>query len=80
MKVSPLTKTLVGLTAATAAGAAYVWVQKKRNDIFVEATKPVEVHGFVNSGYEAVAKHLPRIFPVMARLAQPAAFITRVRR
>ena len=54
MKVSPLTKTLVGLTAATAAGAAYVWVQKKRNDIFVEATKPVEVHGFVNSGYEAV--------------------------
>ena len=54
MKVSPLTKTLVGLTAATAAGAAYVWVQKRRNDISVEATNPVEVHGFVNSGYEAV--------------------------
>ena len=28
MKVSPLTKTIIGLTAA---GAAYVWVQKKRN-------------------------------------------------
>ena len=50
MKVSPLTKTIVGL----AAGAVYVWVQKKRNDAFVEVAQPVEIHGFVSRGYEAV--------------------------
>ena len=33
MKVSPLTNTIIGLTAA---GAAYVWVQKKRNEASVE--------------------------------------------
>lgn len=51
MRVSPLTKTIIGLTAA---GAAYVWVQKKRNDAFVEVARPVEIHGFVSRGYEAV--------------------------
>jgi CubicO group peptidase (beta-lactamase class C family) len=51
MKVSPLTKTIVGLTAA---GAAYVWVQKRRNAVFDEAHDKAEIHGFVSSGYEAV--------------------------
>ncbi|HET9713906.1 MAG TPA: serine hydrolase domain-containing protein, partial [Pyrinomonadaceae bacterium] len=51
MKVSPLTKTIVGLTAA---GAAYVWVQKKRNDASAEIAQPVEIHGFVSRGYEVV--------------------------
>jgi CubicO group peptidase (beta-lactamase class C family) len=51
MKVSPLTKTIVGLTAA---GAAYVWVQKRKNATSVEVAHPVEIHGFVSRGYEAV--------------------------
>src|SRR5215207_9042605 len=51
MKVSPLTKTIVGLTAA---GAAYVWVQKRKNAATVEVAHQVEIHGFVSSGYEAV--------------------------
>jgi len=51
MKVSPLTKTIVGLTVA---GAAYVWVQKRKNATSVEVAHPVEIHGFVNRGYEAV--------------------------
>ena len=51
MRVSPLTKTIIGLTAA---GAAYVLVQKKRNDASVKVAHPVEIHGFVSSGYEAV--------------------------
>src|SRR5215207_11085581 len=51
MKVSPLTKTIVGLTAA---GAAYVWVQKRKNAATVEVAHQVEVHGFVSRGYEAV--------------------------
>jgi CubicO group peptidase (beta-lactamase class C family) len=51
MKVSPLTKTFVGLTAA---GAAYVWVQKRKNAATVAVAHPVEIHGFVSRGYEAV--------------------------
>lgn len=51
MKVSPLTKAIVGLTAA---GAAYVWVQKRRNAMLVEVSHPVETHGLVSSGYEGV--------------------------
>jgi CubicO group peptidase (beta-lactamase class C family) len=51
MKVSPLAKTVVGLTAA---GAAYVWVQKRKNATSVEVAHPVEIHGFVSRGYEAV--------------------------
>jgi CubicO group peptidase (beta-lactamase class C family) len=51
MKVSPLTKTIVGLTAA---GAAYVWVQKRKNAATVEVAHQVEIHGFVSRGYEAV--------------------------
>ena len=40
MKVSPLTKTIVGLTAA---GAAYVWVQKRKNATSVKVAHPVEI-------------------------------------
>ena len=51
MRVSPVTKAIVGLTAA---GAAYVWVQKKKRCERVELAHPVEIHGFVSPGYEAV--------------------------
>ena len=51
MKMSPLTKTILGLTVA---GAAYVLVQKKRNATSNEVPHRVEIHGIVNSGYEAV--------------------------
>ena len=51
MRVSPVTKAIVGLTAA---GAAYVWVQKRRAASSVELAHPVDIHGFVNPGYEAV--------------------------
>ena len=46
-----LTKTVIGLSAA---GAAYVLVQKSRNAVAVEAPNRVDIHGFVSSGYEAV--------------------------
>ena len=51
MKVSPLTKTIVGLTAA---GAAYVAVQKIKHRVSDEPENRVDVHGFVSRGYEAV--------------------------
>ena len=51
MKVSPLTKTIVALTAA---GAGYVWVQKRKNATSVKVVHPIEIHGFVSRGYEAV--------------------------
>ena len=50
MKLSPLTKTIVGLTAA----ADYLWVQKRRNATSVEVPHHVEIQGFVSSGYGAV--------------------------
>jgi CubicO group peptidase (beta-lactamase class C family) len=53
MKIHPLTKAMIGLTAVGAAGAAYVLVQKRRHAESIPA-KGVEVHGYVNSGYEAV--------------------------
>jgi len=46
-----LTKALIGLSAA---GAAYVLIQKSKNEIAVEAPRGAEIHGFVSSGYEAV--------------------------
>lgn len=51
MKLNPLTKTVIGLTAV---GAAYLLVQKRRNVISSEARSRAEIHGFVSSGYEAV--------------------------
>ena len=45
------TKVVIG---AAAAGAAYVLVQKRRKAVSDEARKPVEIHGFVREGFEAV--------------------------
>ena len=44
-----LTKTLIGLTAA---GVTYAVVQKRKKS--EAAQKPVEIHGFVSPGFEAV--------------------------
>ena len=51
MKIHPLTKAAIGLTAV---GATYFLVQKRRKAVSSEAPDQVEIHGFVNSGYEAV--------------------------
>ena len=51
MKIHPLTKAMIGLTAA---GAAYVLVQKRKHAGVRETCEHAEIHGFVNSGYEAV--------------------------
>ena len=51
MKVSPLTKALIGVTAA---GAAYVLVQKRRHAAAIEISRDAEIHGYVSSGYESV--------------------------
>ena len=50
MKIHPLTKAALGLTAA---GAAYVLVQKGRHGSRATSSSG-EIHGFVHSGYEAV--------------------------
>lgn len=49
--MKPLTKAAIGLTAA---GAAFVLVQKARHAGLKAASTGAEIHGFVNSGYEAV--------------------------
>jgi hypothetical protein len=49
MKLHPLTKAVIGLSAV---GAAYVLVQKRRAIAASEAAKPVDIHGFVSPGYE----------------------------
>src|SRR5687768_4101222 len=46
-----LTKAVMGLSAA---GAAYLLIQKRRNAVSVEVPHPVEIHGFASSGFEAV--------------------------
>ena len=52
MRLNPLTKAAaIGFTAAA---AAYVLAQKKKSAALCEATKSVEIHGFVKPGYEAV--------------------------
>lgn len=51
MKVKPLTTAAIGLTAA---GAAYVLVQKRKHALAGEASARAEIHGFVQNGYEAV--------------------------
>jgi CubicO group peptidase (beta-lactamase class C family) len=50
-----LTKAVIGLSAAGAAGAAYVLIhQKSRNGIVGNAPSSVEIHGFVSPGFEVV--------------------------
>lgn len=51
MKIKPIAGAVIGLTAA---GAAYVLIQKRKEAAFVEANKTVDIHGFVSPGYEAV--------------------------
>ena len=51
MKIKPVAGALIGLTAA---GTAYVLIQKRKEASSIEAAKPVEIHGFVSRGYEAV--------------------------
>ncbi len=46
-----LTKAIIGLAAG---GAAYALVQNRRHAKEDEASKHVEIHGFVKSGYEPV--------------------------
>jgi CubicO group peptidase (beta-lactamase class C family) len=46
-----ITKAIIGLTAA---GAVYVLAQKRRDAISAKARNPVEIHGFVRSGFEAM--------------------------
>jgi CubicO group peptidase (beta-lactamase class C family) len=52
MKMNPLTKAAV--IGFTAAGAAYVLTQKKKETKSREARKSVAIHGFANPAYEAV--------------------------
>jgi CubicO group peptidase (beta-lactamase class C family) len=49
-----LTKAVIGLSAAGAAGAVYVAIQKSRNEISAKDPTRIAIHGFVSSGYEAV--------------------------
>ena len=51
MKTTPLTKAVIGLTAA---GAAYALIQKRKHAVASEAPATAAIHGFVSSGYEAV--------------------------
>jgi CubicO group peptidase (beta-lactamase class C family) len=51
MKIKPVAGALIGLTAA---GAAYVLVQKRKEAASIQTARPVEIHGFVSPGYEAV--------------------------
>lgn len=48
------TKTLIGITAAGAAGAAYAWYRTHNRHIAVEMAKHPDIHGFVRPGFEAV--------------------------
>ena len=52
MRVNQFTKAAV--IGFTAAGAAYVLVQKKKNAALIERIKTAEIHGFANPGYEPV--------------------------
>ena len=51
MKMNSLAKAAIGLTAA---GAAYVLVQKRKHALSTEASTGAEIHGFANPGYEAL--------------------------
>lgn len=48
-----LTKTIIGLTAA---GAAYLLVQKRRNRAINETMSRIGIHGFVSAGFEPVCE------------------------
>ena len=54
-----LTKAVIGLSAA---GAAYVGVQKIRHAVSDEAEERVEIHGFVSPGFQAVREEFAENF------------------
>jgi hypothetical protein len=54
VEMKTLTKAVIGLSAAGAAGAAYVLIQKSKNEVSVEAVNRGDIHGFVSAGFEAV--------------------------
>lgn len=56
VEMKTLTKAVIGLSAAGAAGAAYVLIQKSKNEVSVEAANRVDIHGFVSPGFEGVRK------------------------
>jgi CubicO group peptidase (beta-lactamase class C family) len=60
MKLSPWTKAAV--IGVAAAGGAYVLVHKRKNGTSAVAAKPIEIHGFVQPGYEAVRAALAENF------------------
>jgi len=52
-----VTKAVIGLSAA---GVAYLLVQKSRNEICVEAPNRAEIHGFVNTGRRPTRRGIER--------------------
>ena len=75
MKVHPLTKVAIGLTAT---GAAYVLVHKKIATH--EAAIPAEIHGFVSPGYESVREAFVANSRAGMRSARRAACFTKAKR
>jgi CubicO group peptidase (beta-lactamase class C family) len=51
MRIRPLTKAMIGLTAA---GTAYMLVQKRKHIVTSKSRDNVAIHGYVSNGYEAV--------------------------
>lgn len=52
MRIRPLTQAAV--IGVAAAGAAYVIAQKRRQTAALKAAAPLQIHGYVSPGYEAV--------------------------
>ena len=72
-----VTKAVIGLSAA---GVAYLLVQKSRNEICVEALNRATIHGFVSTAMRRYARRLLRILSGGAKWARLAACITGARR
>ena len=76
MKLS--TKAVLALTAA---GAAYAFVQKRKSSLADEASKPIEIHGFVSPGLRSRSCCIcGEFFEGGARLERHAACITRAKK
>jgi CubicO group peptidase (beta-lactamase class C family) len=56
VKINALTKTVIGVSAFSAVGAAYVLAQRKKHVLKSDVKAGVKIHGFVNNGYEAVRR------------------------
>lgn len=75
MKLS--TKAVLSLMTA---GAADVWIQKRKKAEAKEIFESVEIHGYVKDGFEAVREALADNFSKGARSALPAAFTTKAKK